>query len=133
MSITVLGIVKDSFKAMGLNYDFKRWKGKPKYPYFVGEYQEVEPMHEDGMQETAFILTGFSRWIDGNDADLQLEEAKEKIAAYFPSVGGRLVTAENGSAVAIFYSGSFENLPTGDTELEKIQINLTVKEWRKNT
>ena len=28
MSIAVLGIIKESFQAMGLNYDFKRWKGK---------------------------------------------------------------------------------------------------------
>lgn len=132
MSIMVLGIIKDSFKEMGLNYDFKRWKGKAKYPYFIGEYQEVEPMNEDGMQETAFILTGFSRWTEGNNADVQLEEAKEQIAAYFPAVDGRIVIADNGSVVAIFYAGGLANIPTGDMELEKIQINLMIKEWRKN-
>lgn len=130
MSIAVLGIIKESFQEMGLNYNFKRYKGKHKYPYFVGEYQEVESMHEDGMQETAFILTGFSRWEEGIDADLQLEEAKEKIAAYFPALGGKTVIADNGSAVAIFYAGSLANIPTGDNELEKLQINLTIKEWK---
>ena len=130
MSKAVLKTIKESMKELGINYQFKKWKGHPKYPYFVGEYQEVEPMNEDGMQETSFIITGFSRCVDGNDANLQLEEAKENIAAYFPAVGGKVSIAENGSALAIFYAGSFANIPTGDAELEKIQINLTVKEWK---
>ncbi len=131
MSIAVLGSIKDSFKEMGLNYDFKTWKGEKTYPYFVGEYQEVEPMNEDGMQEKAFLVTGFSRWTEENNADVQLEEAREKIASYFPAVGGKVVTAEDGTVVAIFYAGCLNNIPTGEESLEKIQINLTIKEWRK--
>lgn len=126
MSIESLGIISESMEAMGLNYAFMEWKGKAVYPYFVGEYQEVESINEDGMQESQFILTGFTRgsW-------LQLEEAKKKIENHFNKVGGKIVIAENGSAVAIFYANSLV-IPTGDAELKKIQINLTIKEWSVN-
>lgn len=130
MSTVVLKTIKESMKELGINYQFKKWRGKPEYPYFVGEYQEAESMNEDGLQEMSFLLTGFARNTEGNDADMQLEEAKEKISAYFPSVGGKIRIADNGSAVSVFYAGSFANIPTGDSELETIQINLTVKEWR---
>ena len=76
------------------------------------------------MQETSFILTGFSRrtW-------QELEQARETIRAYFHPAIGKVIT-DNGSAMAIFYVGSLGDLPTGDSELKKLQINLTVKDWR---
>lgn len=123
----VLKAISDGMDALALNYDFKKWKGKPIYPYWVGEYQEVPSPNEDGREDVQFILTGFAR---GENASEALEDAKQKIKEYFPSVGGRRAITESGSAVAIFYAGSFDNLPTGDAELEKIQINLDVKEWR---
>ena len=129
MSKAVLKRVKESMKELGINYQFKRWKGHPKYPYFVGSYQEVPTAGEDGMQETSFILTGFAR-SDGNvDGVLILEEAKERIEVYFKTEGGNVVITDSGSVVAIFYENTFGDLPTGDAELEKIEINLTIKEW----
>ena len=127
MSKAVLKTIKDSMKEIGINYQFKKWKGHPVYPYFVGSYQEVPTPGEDGMQETSFILTGFARSDGSVDAVLQLEDAKEKIETYFDT--GKVVNAD-GSAVAIFYANTFGDLPTGDAELEKIEINLTIKEWR---
>ena len=112
--------------ALGIPYDFKKWHGYTPGMYFVGEYQEVESINEDGEQETQFILSGFAR---GENAIAELEEAKNKIRNYFPSVGGKVAITDSGSAVAIFYASTFGNLPTGDAELEKIQINLKVKEW----
>lgn len=127
MSIEGLKIISEAMEELGLNYSFMEYhieKGKkPSYPYFVGEYQEMEPLNEDGMQETTFILTGFSR-----DLWFTLEDAKKKIASYFNKVSGKTVIADNGSAVAIFYANSLV-IPTGDAELKKIQINLVVKEW----
>ena len=126
MSKEVLAIIAGAMKELGINYSFMEWKGKPVYPYFVGEYQEVEPYNEDGMQETAFILSGFSR-----ETWLQLEEEKQKIKNYFNKVSGKTVIADNGAAVAVFYANSLV-VPTGDEELKKIQINLTIKEWSVN-
>ena len=121
--INVLKAISEGMAVIGLNYAFAEWKDKPKYPYFVGEYQEAASMTEDGMKEATFILTGFTRksW-------LELEEAKEKIEKHFNRISGKIVTAE-GSAVAIFYGSSLV-VPTGDAELKKIQINLEVKEWK---
>lgn len=126
MSIETLGIISNAMESLGINYNFMEWKGEVVYPYFVGEYQEIESINEDGMQESQFILTGFTRgtW-------LELEEAKEKIENHFNKVGGKTAIADNGSAVAIFYANSLV-IPTGDAELKKIQINLTIKEWSVN-
>ena len=127
MSKRVLKIISDAMESLGLEYDFSTYSGnaagKAIYPYFVGEYQEIEPSTEDGMMDSTFILTGFHRgtW-------LALEDAKERIKKHFNKVSGKIVMAHDGSAVAIFYANSFP-IRTGDAELKRIQINLHVKEW----
>lgn len=132
MSKEALKIISDAMSEMGLNYEFMEWTTKPSYPYFTGEYQEIEPLSEDGLQETAFILNGFARDTgEGKTAFLALEDAKEKIAAYFSKVSGKTVTTDKGSAVAVFYANSLV-VPTGDAELKRLQINLTIKEWSVN-
>lgn len=122
MSKAVLKTIDDAMSEMGINYEYMEWTSAPVYPYFTGEYQEVVSMDEDGQQETQFILNGFAR---GEGAFLALENAKEQIKEYLQD--GRLVSTEK-SVVAIFYSNTLANLPTGDAELKRIQINLTVKE-----
>lgn len=126
MSKAVMDIISDAMESLGLAYDFMRYTAdgaEAPDAYFVGEYQETEPINEDGLQETLFTITGFTRksW-------LLLENAKEAISAYFNKVGGHTVIADNGSAVAVFYSNSLV-VPTEDAELKRIQINLDVKEW----
>lgn len=124
--MSVANLIAKEMDALAIKYDFEEWIGTPEYPYFTGEYQELESMNEDGEQETQFILNGFAR---GRTAFSDLEKAKNKIKKHFPSVGGRLATTESGSRVAIFYANTLSNLPTGDAELKRIQINLKVKEW----
>lgn len=126
MTSAVLALISNGMDALGLNYAFMQWEEEPAYPYFTGEYQELESTTEDGLQEARFILTGWTRgsWLD-------LEKAKEKIGTYFNSISGKVVIADNGSAVAIFYANSLV-IPTGDAELKRIEITLTVKEWKVN-
>lgn len=127
MSKNTLKIISDAMSALGLEYGFGRYTRTPVvYPYFVGEYQETESVTEDGLQESTFLLTGFSR-----DTWLALEDAKEKIELYFNRVSGKTVITDNGSAVAVFYAHSLI-IPTGDAELKRIQINLKIKEWTVN-
>ncbi len=127
MSKQVLKLVSNAMTSLGIEYDFVTYKKDPvNYPYFVGEYQETESVTEDGLQETTFILTGFTR-----DSWLTLEEAKEKIESYFNRVSGYTVITDSGSGVAIFYADALI-VPTGDAELKSIQINLSVKEWKVN-
>lgn len=124
MSKRVLKAVADAMASLGLEYDFGEYTGWPiKYPYFVGEYTETEPTTEDGLQESTVLLNGFSRstWA-------ALEDAKEKIENLFNRVSGKTVIADDGAAVAIFYAGA-QIIPTGDAELKRIQITLSVKEW----
>lgn len=127
MSKNLLKVVSDGMAELGLEYEFGEYtKKRIVYPYFVGEYTETEPTTEDGLQETTFMLTGFSR-----DTWLTLENAKEQIENYFNKVYGKTVMVDDGSAVAVFYGNALV-VPTGDEELKKIQINLLCKEWRVN-
>ena len=123
MSKAVLSVVDNAMEALRINYEFAEWTSDLVYPYWVGEYMETPSVNEDGMQETTFLLTGFSRgaWLD-------LENDKEKLESYFGKVGGHTVIADNGSAVAVFYSGG-NIVPTGNAELKRIEVSLTVKEW----
>lgn len=118
-------LVSEGMTALGLNYAFMEWKDKPVYPYFTGEYKEQPVISEDGLQETDFILNGFTRsgWSD-------LEAAKKKIENYFYREG-RTAIAPSGNAVAVCYNNSFV-VPTGDAELKRIEIHLIVKEWKVN-
>lgn len=125
MSKNLLKVVSDGMTELGIEYEFGEYtKKRIVYPYFVGEYTETEPTTEDGLQETTFMLSGFSRgtW-------LTLENAKAKIENYFNKVYGKTVMVDDGSAVAVFYGNSLI-VPTGDEELKKIQINLQCKEWK---
>ncbi|MGD6877835.1 hypothetical protein [Bacillus infantis] len=126
MTTDALSIISDAMAEMGLNYEFMEWKSAPAYPYFVGEYQETAPMSENGEQDTTFILTGFSR-----DTWQTLEDAKALIENYFNRDYGKVVIADSGNAVAIFYDNSLV-IRQENSELKRIQINLTIKEWKVN-
>lgn len=130
MKEETLKAISDAMEEIGLNYEFMEWTGNLSYPYFTGEYTEIEPISESGEREASFILDGFAR--DGPDsmACLELEHAKTKIADYFSPIDGRMVATQTGRA-AIFYANSFP-VQTGDAALKRIQINLTVKEWSVN-
>lgn len=117
-------VIADGMKELGLNYAFMEWNKDPVYPYFTGEYQESEPYTEDGLQESTFILNGFSR-----SSIYDLEKSKDAIAAYFHPISGKTAMAADGSAIAVFYGDSFY-IREEDAELKRIQINLTVKEWK---
>lgn len=120
----VLKFISDEMKNLNVRYEFMEWTGKVKYPYFVGEFSETDPVTEDGLEEKTIIITGFHRgkWLD-------LIEIQEKIKKNFPSVGGRTAVLESGSGIAVFYGNGFP-VPTGELDLKKIQINLNIKLWK---
>lgn len=122
----VLAFMNTELEKAGIPYEFLEWTQPVAYPYFVGEYNEFEPTVESGEQEKTFILTGFCR---GKDARLKLEGMREKIETVFPALDGNIATLDSGSVVAIFYGNSFY-VPTGEAELYKIQINLSIKLWK---
>ena len=122
--IKVLEIIESAMTALGINYEFMLWTGDNVDTYFVGEYEESPTLSEDGFTESSFVLHGVTTgtW-------LWLETAREKIENYFGRISGKIVIADNGSAVAIFYGNSFV-LPTGGSEYKRIEIHLEVKEWK---
>lgn len=122
MSIEALKYINDLLDKNGINYEFMQWNKDIVYPYFTGEYQEIESLNEDGLQEATFILNGFS-----NESWLGLEQAKAKIENIF----NKTVILPNGNGMAVFYLNSLV-IPTGDANLKRIQINLIVKEWMVN-
>jgi len=124
ISEAALAFIASSLASANINYEFGVWKSDLVYPYFVGSYTETESMNEDGLQESTFILDGFTRgtWLD-------LENAKKNIEILFPSIGGKHTIVQDGSAVAVFYGNSM-NVPTGVAELKRIQINIRILEWK---
>lgn len=126
MTTESMKVIASAMKQLDIPYRFGVWNSVPPDMYFVGEYQETPSMNEDGMQETTFLLTGFTRGEWG-----ELERAKEKIMSHFSKVGGKSVITASGAAVAVFYSNSLI-VPTGDGELKRIQVNLIIKEWSVN-
>lgn len=125
MTTEALAIINNAMAELDIEYSFMEYKGKSEH-YFTGEYQETPQINEDGLQDTTFILNGFSRttWE-------ALESAKKKIKKKFHPIDGYIVTTPSGNVVAIFYEQSL-GIPTGDAELKRIQINLSVKEWSVN-
>ena len=123
MSKASLKMISDKLTTAGINYEFGEWTSDIIYPYFVGEYQETEPTTEDGLIESTFILVGFSRgsWLD-------LENAKEIIQRLFSNF---TTITESGSGLVIHYGGAMI-VPTGDAELKRIEIRLSIKEWMVN-
>ncbi len=121
MSKAVLAHVNKRLVEAGINYEFGEWKSELVYPYFVGEYQDAPLSEEDGSKESTLILNGFTTgtWIE-------LEETRdtiEKLFTYDTSI------LDNGSGLSVSYNGSLI-IPTGDAALKRIQINLSIKEWR---
>lgn len=122
----MLAFIKTELERIGIPYAFMRWNADVKHPYFIGEYSEVVTTNEDGYEEYSFILTGTTRGTWG-----ELETAKNTIKNHFPSVGGLRGSTADGTVV-VFYDNAFP-IDTGEADLKRIQINLTIKKWRAIT
>ena len=116
-------MISDAMESLGIEYGFATYAKNPVvYPYFVGTYKENDATTEDGLQETVFTINGWTRgsWMD-------LERAKAKVKALFPVTGDTAI-ALDGSGLAVSYVRS-QQLPTGEEELKRLEITLSVKEW----
>lgn len=123
MNTETLSYINKLLKESGLHYSFVRWNGKLVFPYWIGEYSEVDSIYEDGMVETDFILTGTTE-----ESWLTLQQEKEKIEKLFRD---RTTILESGIGLSISFERSLI-VPTESDTLKRIQINLSVKEWRNN-
>ena len=124
MSMTALKYVADLMESNGIPYAFGEWKEKPPDRYWVGAYLEPESLtrEEDGMQEITFILRGYTRggW-------LLLEEDKAKIE----KTASQTAVLADGTGIAVSYAGA-DVVPSFDSEIVSMKINLEIKEWSVN-
>lgn len=126
MKIETLEFINTSLINAGIDYEFGEWTSNTvPSPYFVGEYEEIEPDTEDGLQEISFLLTGTTRgsW-------LELETAKTIIEKLFSKTVGKTAILDS-AGVAVFYDRALI-IPTGDAELKRMEIRLNIKEWSVN-
>ena len=119
----VLQFINAQMDSLAIPYEFGEWTSAVSYPYSVGECTEVPVMVEDGSEEHSFILTVF-HW----GQYMALEEIKEKLKKHFHPVHG-LRAAVEGGTIAAFYGGAFY-IPTGEADLKKLQVDLTIKIWK---
>lgn len=124
MSMTALKYVADLMESNGIPYAFGEWKEKPPDRYWTGAYLEPESLtrEEDGMQEITFILRGYTRggWI-------LLEEDK----AIIERKASQTAVLADGTGIAVSYAGA-DVVPTFDSDIVSMKINLEIKEWRVN-
>lgn len=123
MTIEGLGFITKCFAEMGIPYEFMEWTQEVSFPFFVGEYSEIESLNEDGLEEGTFILTGTT-----TNKYIELEAVKETVKNYF-GYDGLTAILESGSAIAVSYATSIP-IPKDEHGIRRIQINLNVKEWR---
>ncbi len=121
MNTETLSYINTILKESGLHYSFVRWNGELVFPYWIGEYSEVDSIYEDGMVESDFILTGTTE-----ESWFTLQQEKEKIEKLFRD---RTTILESGIGLSISFERSLI-VPTESDTLKRIQINLSVKEWR---
>lgn len=124
--IKVLNFIKNEFEKLKIPYSFGEWSDeKVPNPFFTGEMTEVPQTTEDGYKESTFILNGFGRC-----SLLEFEKVRAKIEKHFNPVTGLRTTFDDGSGVVIFYENTLV-IPLEEMEFKRIQINLTIKEWRQ--
>ncbi|NBJ93205.1 hypothetical protein [Parablautia muri] len=126
----VLKLIASEMKKAGIDYHFmKNKKRKRTYPYFVGELLPADPTTEDGKKEFTLVLDGFNRESETTDGTLfELLEEAEKIEKHFPSVDGLTALVKN-QAIAVYFLGC-QPVESGDEQLEKVQVNLSIKTWK---
>jgi len=119
----MLTVINSLMESLGLNYEFERMtQSPPKYPYWVGDYTEGEPVTEDGEEPFTFFLTGFAR---GNSVS-SLKKERTKIKEHFKH---GISVMESGAAVSISFGGSFST-PLEENDLKKCQVTLQIKVWK---
>ena len=121
MNTETLSYITKLLMDSGIHYSFVRWNGELVFPYWIGEYSEVDSIYEDGMVESDFILTGTTE-----ESWFTLQQEKEKIEKLFRD---RTTILESGIGLSISFERSLI-VPTESDTLKRIQINLSVKEWR---
>lgn len=123
MTLKTLSLVNHLLTDAGIAYALHTYKSNTvRYPYWIGEYTEGSPDEETGYRKSTLILTGTT-----NGTWSKLKAEKDVIEDLFRD---RRAILDNGHAVAFYVENSLE-IPTQLDTIKRIQLNITVMEWRK--
>lgn len=124
MTIAGLKYLGDLLISMGIPYQFMEWSSFPvPDPYWVGQYSETPTVDEGGEFQSDFMLIGTTK-----HKYIKLERVKEQIRKAFPETGYTDIMS-NGWGIMIAYESSFP-IPSIEEGVHRLQINLSVKEWK---
>ena len=124
MTTAGLGYISGLLTEMGIPYEYMEWSSYPvPDPYWVGQYSETPPINEGGEFQSDFILMGTTK-----SKYIELETVKEQIRTAFPETGFTGIMS-NGWGIMIAYASSFP-VPSIEEGVHRLQITLTVKEWK---
>lgn len=123
MTIEGLGYINNLLTELNIPYEFMEWTSDIPETFWIGEYQEIESLNEDGMEECSFILTGNTK-----GTFLNLEKVKEQLKDLL-GCDGITDIMESGSAIAIMYDNS-STVPSVEFGVHRLQIMLRIKEWK---
>lgn len=113
-------------KEYNISYSKGKKRGKPVYPYFVGQLYLTDSGDESGKQEYEMLLDGFDR----NPDEEAMLSAVEKIEEAFPVIGGYVVSNKK-NTIMISFDSLIPDIPTDtDADLNRNQIKLRIKKWR---
>lgn len=124
--------MREIIKHMGIllseqiHYRYLRWRGKARYPYFIGELYKDGTGDESGESGYRFLVTGFYR----GDDEIQLFEAADRVLEMFPEDTGRLVSCRDGVMLVSTGDVLTDTKTDAGTELSKIQITLEIRRWK---
>ena len=51
MTIEGLNYISNLLESLNIPYEFMEWTSDIPETYWIGEYQDIEPLNEDGMEE----------------------------------------------------------------------------------
>ena len=111
MTIEGLNYISNLLESLNIPYEFMEWTSDIPETYWVGEYQEIEPLNEDGMEECNFILTGKELLKDTLGCD------------------GITDIMGSGSGIAIMYMTAYP-VPSVEFGVHRLEITLRIKEWK---
>lgn len=115
-----LGALDKLLTDNGINYTLDLANDVVTFPFWEGDYQEIDSSDEQGYHEYVFTLTGtnkgtYSRLIK----DLEIIR---KITMNHTEM------LESGHGIAFYYE-HMQMIPSQDERIKRMEITLTIKEW----
>lgn len=115
-----LGALDKLLTDNGINYTLDLANDVVNFPFWEGDYQEIDSSYEQGYHEYVFTLTGtnkgtYSRLIKDLDIIRKITMNHTEML-------------ESGHGIAFYYE-HMQMIPSQDEQIKRMEITLTIKEW----